>query len=77
MCRLKLILVLLFGKLSDIKMASGLQIIKKETKPELVRSVVFHRALGAMEPERKDIFIYFDKMDDILVILTHQINSKS
>ena len=53
-----------------IKMVSELQ-IKKETKPELVRSVVFHRALGAMEPERKDIFIDFNKMDDTLVILTH------
>ena len=68
MCRLKLILVLLFGKLSDIKMASGLQIIKKETKPELVRSVVFHRALGAMEPERRGVFIPANWLTDLVMV---------
>ena len=45
--------------------------IKKETKPELVRSVVFHRTLGAMEPEKRDIFTNFNNMADTLVILTH------
>ena len=37
-----------------LKVVSELQ---KETKPELVGPVVFIWALGAMEPERRSVFI--------------------
>ena len=51
-------------------MVSELQ-IKKETEPELIWSVVFHRALGAMEPERRGAFIPANWLTDLEVVYRH------